>query len=208
MARCCVASFPPVIVLLLAAVLACVPLSMSHDSVGNFHQHNIFQQVLRSHFQDILSGESAADRKTKSTGFVTHQAILAAAEEADSPYLPVGYVYVQYSNRKTDATCSRAAMTVGVPVDTCVATDKTSYMVQITTDNCLGAAVFYYNDANCTIASYNQSLSALEDSCNVYDGEREVSFGDTTLTVPLYFWQIKCTAQPTKPIPVASVVVE
>ena len=99
-------------------------------------------------------------------------------------------------------------MTVGVPVDTCVSTDKTSYKVQITTDNCLGAAVFYFNDANCTTVARNQSLSALEDRCNEYEGEREVSFGDSSVFVPLYFWQIKCTAQPTKPIPVASAVVE
>jgi len=65
-----------------------------------------------------------------------------------------------------------------------------------------------FSDTTCTTLQSSAPLEDLADQCNPYEGEHDVSLGEMTLTVPLYFWQIKCTAQPTKPIPVASAVVE
>lgn len=196
------------VVVMLVFAFAFVPLSKSVNSVNFAQHHNKFHHAMQKQFSNVLFGFPVMTAATDTTVGSSSPVQSRAAADEESPYLPAGYVYVQYSNLKSDSTCTRADMTVGIPVDTCVITDSTSYKVQIATDNCLGGAVFYYNDANCTTMHYNQSLSAMEDRCNVYDGERDVSLGDTTVTLPLYFWQVKCTAQPSKPIPIDSAVIE
>ena len=161
-------------------------------------------------------------------------------------YLSAGYVYVQLSNGKTDTQCEKNGVTAGVPVNTCIAADSSSYKVQlqtgtfsannfyyivrsthesyschnfirwpvfnprnsIFTDGCSGATVELFSDTTCSTLESSVPLEDMADQCNPYEGEQDVSMGQMTLTVPLYFWQIKCTAQPTKPIPVASAVVE
>lgn len=76
-------------------------------------------------------------------------------------------------------------------------------------DSCSGAVVEVYNDGNCSSREPTVvSLEPYADKCNPYTGEHDITMGGVTVTVPLYFWTLECTAQPSKPIPVASVALE
>jgi len=57
-------------------------------------------------------------------------------------YLSAGYVYVQLSNGKTDTQCEKNGVTAGVPVNTCIAADSSSYKVQLQTGNLLATWIY------------------------------------------------------------------
>lgn len=45
--------------------------------------------------------------------------------------------------------------------------------------------------------------------CNSFTGDSTMDLGDgNTVAVPLYFWKVHCTAQPTKPVNAPSVTLE
>uniref|UniRef100_A0A7S3HDK0 Transmembrane protein n=1 Tax=Spumella elongata TaxID=89044 RepID=A0A7S3HDK0_9STRA len=124
-------------------------------------------------------------------------------------YLPAGYIYVKLSNGKADKVCAKAAVTAGLPVNTCIDGGVSSYKMQLQTDSCSGAVVEVYNDGNCSSREPTViSLEPYADQCNPYTGQQDITMGGVTVTVPLYFWTLSCTAQPSKPIPVASVALE
>lgn len=76
-------------------------------------------------------------------------------------------------------------------------------------DGCAGATVQYYSDTDCTKLIDSQPLDTADYSgCNEYDGERSTEIKGMTLTVPVYYWKLHCTAQPTKPIKAQSATVE
>jgi hypothetical protein len=45
--------------------------------------------------------------------------------------LPAGYAYLSFSNSKTDDTCTKTSVSVGVPANTCVAAKDYSYKIQL-----------------------------------------------------------------------------
>ena len=67
-----------------------------------------------------------------------------------------------------------------------------------------------FSDSTCSNLIHERSLTGSTFSgCNAYDGDSTVDVSsDVRVTVPLYFWKLHCTAQPTKPIAMASAVVE
>eukprot|EP01032_Pedospumella_encystans_P011853 gene11853-13750_t len=127
----------------------------------------------------------------------------------EKDHLPAGYIYVKLSNGRADKVCAKAAVTAGLPVNTCIGGGVSSYKMQLLTDSCSGAVVEVYNDGNCSSREPTVvSLEPYADQCTPYTGEHDITLGGVTVTVPLYFWTLSCTAQPSKPIPVASVALE
>lgn len=78
------------------------------------------------------------------------------------------------------------------------------------TDGCSGATVQLFSDSSCMNLINERSLTdSTFSGCNAYDGENTVDISDdVSVTVPLYYWKLHCTAQPTKPIAMSSAVVE
>ncbi len=78
------------------------------------------------------------------------------------------------------------------------------------TDSCTGATIQYFSDTTCTTLAHERTVDDFDTAqgCNAYDGDNVMSMGEYTVTVPLYYWKLHCTAQPTKPIQVSSATVE
>lgn len=75
-------------------------------------------------------------------------------------------------------------------------------------DSCADASLCTYEDTTCTSGELSYPLDGLDEACNEYTGDTEIAYRTMTGNVPIHFWQLHCTAQPTKPLAVDSAVVE
>jgi hypothetical protein len=152
-------------------------------------------------------------------------------------YLPAGYTYISYSNDAFDSACQKSSVEVGIPANTCMSTGNYGFKIQLvkgerftrhaacvildltafaifcnrlSTDSCDDAEVEYFSDRNCTTSVQKGSMDLGDfGGCNAFTGDTTTDLGDgTTVSVPLYFWKVRCTAQPTKPVSVPSASLE
>jgi hypothetical protein len=77
-------------------------------------------------------------------------------------------------------------------------------------DSCNDAVIQYFEDTSCTTLADKKHLDKEKyTDCHPFSGDQSIEVAEgITVTLPVHYWRLRCTAQPTKPIRVDSSTLE